>query len=700
MRGRKALLLTAALFAFSASAQQVDTTGVWYHLRHHDVGGAKTELQRLQEENPGWVPPKELTDAFSPPKAKPAPAASRSSPQGRKVDEMEAAIYAGRIDANKIEALSVEMRKRRDARGAEKIGRALLVRDRPELARGWMERAVNWSRPGSELHSAAVTGLAKSEQEIARLSAEQAAKAARKDIDLGWAALDAHDPKRAATYFAAAPQTEESRYGLILALSQSDAELDAACAPDGRSPRMEQACGDGFAERALAAYRAEKWDVVIALDARAHSLGLARSGTGVLTGWSHFRQGDYAAALQSFDAASAEPDAVAGIAQSLIALYRFDELAQRAATNPALAGPYRDQVGQLALIRQRATLAASVGAPGTAGYAAPSVSIGVYDRDKSGGVGADKIAELGASLTVQGAVGRDQFSGGVESGHLGTGSGGQSAMVTTPWAKWERQNIDDDYSLTLGTSPLSGAVGALPALGLGGEKDWQSIIGTVGFKVQPRYDSLLSEAGMRDPVTGATWGRVMEIGPQLGAVLLATEKLALSGSLAAATLQGHDVESNSRVSANLSASYSLEMGGFDYLRVGPFYGFDAYDKNENFFTPGAGGYYSPQASHSLGAFADFLTSQGKSWLLGGRIGGSWQYARQSGEATETQLGTDATLRGGVLLGHGVILGAFGRVTVSPSGRDKAAGLTLTMPLSGREGVFSADLPHFIDRSWP
>lgn len=699
MRGRKYLLLTAALFAFAAQAE-VDTTGVWYHLHHHDIGGAKAELRRLQEENPGWVPPQDLTNAFSPAKAKPAPATAKASAYGRKIDEAEAAIYAGKIDAKQIETLSVEMRKHRDARGAEKIGRALLVRGRPELARGWMERAVNWSRPGSEIHSAALRGLSASETEIARLSTEQTAKAARKDIDLGWAALNAHDPKRAAAYFTAAPQTEESRYGLILALSQSNSDLSTACAPDGRSPRMDQACGDAFTERALAAYRAEKWDDVIALDARARSLGLARTGTGVLTGWSHFRQGDYPGALQSFDAASAEPDAAAGIAQSLIAIGRYDELEQRAATNPALAGPYREQVGQLALIRQRPALAASVGAPGTAGYAAPSVSLGFYDRDKSGGIGTDKISEQGASLSVQGAVGRDLFSGGVESGHLGTGSGGQSATLTTPWAKWDRQTIDNDYSVTLGTSPIGGAVGALPALGVTGEKDWQSLIGSAAFKVQPRYDSLLSQAGLRNPVTGATWGRVMEIGPQIGAVLLAADKLALSGSLSAATLQGHDVESNSRASANLSASYSLDMAGFDYLRVGPFYGFDAYDKNENFFTPGSGGYYSPQASHSLGAFADFLTTQGKSWLLGGRIGGSWQYARQSGEATETQLGTDATLRGGVLLGHGVILGGFGRLTVSPSGRDKAAGVTLTLPLSGRDGVFAADLPHFIDRSWP
>lgn len=596
----------------AAYGQQVDTTGVWYHLRHHHIAAAKSELNRLRDENPNWVPPEDLLRAFSPPKVK------------------------------------------------------AKTRHHREIAKAPV--------PVYPLHQHIPTST-----------------------ELGWAALQANDPKRAAEMFSMGAASEENRYGLVLALSRSGDDIEAACAPDdGRSARILQACGDAFAERALTAYRAEKWNDVIALDARARSLGVGRPGTSLLAGWSHYRRGDYEAALQSFDAAArSEPDAAAGIAASLIAMNRYDELERRAATMSDLMLPYGEQVAQLALTRQRPGLASSVGMV----KMPPSISLGFYDRDKSGGVGADRISEQGASLTVQDVVGRDVFSGGIESGHLGTGDGAPSATLTTPWVKWDHQDIDDEYGVTLGSSPIGGAVGALPALGVAGEKDWQRVIATAAFKVQPRYDSLLSQAGMRD-ATGVSWGRVMEIGPQIGAVLLATDQLALSGSLSASTLQGHDVEDNSRVSANLSASYSLGVNGFNWLRVGPFYGFDAYDRNENFFTRGFGGYYSPQASHCLGAFADFLTTQGKDWLIGGRIGESWQYARQSGVETQTQLGTDATLRAGVLLGHGVILGGFGRVTVSPSGRDKAAGVTLSVPLSGRDGLFSIDLPRFIDRAWP
>jgi hypothetical protein len=212
-------------------------------------------------------------------------------------------------------------------------------------------------------------------------------------------------------------------------------------------------------------------------------------------------------------------------------------------------------------------------------------------------------------------------------------------------------------------------------------------------------------AGQRDASTGESWGRVVEIGPQLGGILLADKDISVSGSVAYGSLQGHDVASNDHVAATLSASYSLHVDGFDYLRVGPSYAYDAYSRNQFFFTPGYGGYYSPQASHAPGLFTDFLTDQGQSWLVGGRVNGSWQYSRQAAEAsfagvTQTELGTDTTLRGAVLLGRSIILGAFGRVTISPSGRDKAAGLTLTVPLEGREGLFADDLPRFIDRAWP
>jgi hypothetical protein len=736
----KSFLRTAALLALAGAAHaqpgpgQVDTTGVWYHLRHNNRPAAHAELDRLKDEHPDWQPSQDLLQALAGKTKAPAKSVADQDAYTRRLDAAESAIRGNHIDPKAIESLAAEMRPRHDASGAERIGRALLDHDRPELARGWMERAVGWSRPGSQLHKDAAASLARANEAIAHSQIAEAEGAARRAAaaghwslaeqlasiaeaggssrirtDLGWAALDANEPARAAGYFAAGRQNEESRYGRALALSRFQANPDllaVACGPEDRSERTATACGDAFAAQALAAYNDGHWDQVLALDARARALGLARPGTGVLAGWSLFRKSDYEGALQRFDAAASDPSAAEGIAQSLIALGRYDELKTRSAAMPALAEPYRKQVGDLALLRQRPALAASVDAAGTAGIEEiPSLTAGFYDRDKSGGMGADKIAEQAAAVTLKTVLGQDILSAGLETAWVRNGLSADNATLATPWMKWERQAVDSDLSATLGSSPIGGAVAALPAIGVAGEKDWSSVIGTAAFKVSPRYDSLLSMAGQRDVATGNRWGRVVEIGPQIGGILLAEKDISVSASLAYGRLEGHEVAGNDHAEANLSGSYSLRLDGFDYLRLGPFYAYDAYGRNEFFFTPGYGGYFSPQASHALGLFADLLTDQGKGWLVGGRVSGAWQYSRQAAEAsfggiTQTELGTDSTLRGGVLLGHSVILGGFGRITISPSGRDKAVGVTVTVPLSGREGLFADDLPHFIDRAWP
>jgi hypothetical protein len=165
---------------------------------------------------------------------------------------------------------------------------------------------------------------------------------------------------------------------------------------------------------------------------------------------------------------------------------------------------------------------------------------------------------------------------------------------------------------------------------------------------------------------------------------------------------------------NVSLTYEIKPEGLDYLRIGPLYGFDRYGNNQNFFTLGNGGYYSPQAAHSAGAFVDFLTDEGKRWQIGGRVTGTWQHSREDAGIrfpraddgsrfrgqVQTQFGTDSVLRASFLASPHIILGGYGRITYSPSGRDAALGISLTVPFGARSAVFSSDLPHFADRSWP
>ena len=42
----------------------VDLTGFWYHIRHGKLDAARSELSRLQDENPYWQPPGEATQTL------------------------------------------------------------------------------------------------------------------------------------------------------------------------------------------------------------------------------------------------------------------------------------------------------------------------------------------------------------------------------------------------------------------------------------------------------------------------------------------------------------------------------------------------------------------------------------------------------------------------------------------------------------
>jgi hypothetical protein len=265
-----------------------------------------------------------------------------------------------------------------------------------------------------------------------------------------------------------------------------------------------------------------------------------------------------------------------------------------------------------------------------------------------------------------------------------------------------------------GLSPIGGIVDPLPVGRVQVEHSWNKIIGTLTVKAAPLFDSVLAMSGLRDPTTGRTWGRAVEIGPEAGVVYLFTDTLAGSVSAAASSVRGHNVQANGHITFNASLNYTFKPTGFDFIRVGPTYGFQHYSRNENFFTLGHGGYYSPDRIHSLGAFVEFQTDEAKRWQLAGRVSGGWTHKVEASApqfpladngavflgARGSEFTTDSVLRGTVMLGDHLRLGMMGRYTQAPSGRDYAGAVTLSIPFGGRSATFSTELPRVLDRSWP
>ena len=117
--------------------------------------------------------------------------------------------------------------------------------------------------------------------------------------------------------------------------------------------------------------------------------------------------------------------------------------------------------------------------------------------------------------------------------------------------------------------------------------------GRLWFERRPVTDSVLSYAGAYDPVTGEEWGSVQRTG---GGASFAQERDG-SGFYADASyfkMDGRNVRGNDRLQANAGGYLQAMATANSVLTVGINGNYQAYDNNQNNFSFGHGGYFSPQ----------------------------------------------------------------------------------------------------------
>ncbi|HYZ48493.1 MAG TPA: cellulose synthase subunit BcsC-related outer membrane protein, partial [Sphingomonas sp.] len=135
-------------------------------------------------------------------------------------------------------------------------------------------------------------------------------------------------------------------------------------------------------------------------------------------------------------------------------------------------------------------------------------------------------------------------------------------------------------------------------------------------------DSVTSYAGSKDPVTGQVWGGVTQTGGrgQLELGVGAGTAYLYGGY---ASLNGKNVASNTRHEAGAGISYPLLRRGDSVLTSGLDVTYFAYDNNQNNFTFGQGGYFSPQNYVAVSLPVEYSSHAGK---LGYTVGGAIGYA--------------------------------------------------------------------------
>jgi tetratricopeptide (TPR) repeat protein len=180
---------------------------------------------------------------------------------------------------------------------------------------------------------------------------------------------------------------------------------------------------------------------------------------------------------------------------------------------------------------------------------------------------------------------------------------------------------ETSFSAEAGSTPLG-----FPRPTVQGDIRWTPRWGDFGIALEafrrPVTDSLLSFAGLVDPVTGRIWGAVLKNAGRLEASYAPADIL-LFAFFQYGVLQGTEVAVNTDLEGGaggegtfLRRGDSLVTGGLDGIYMG-------YGSNERFFTLGQGGYFSPQAFVHVGASVRWRGGSTFRWDLKAEPGFNW-----------------------------------------------------------------------------
>ncbi len=152
-------------------------------------------------------------------------------------------------------------------------------------------------------------------------------------------------------------------------------------------------------------------------------------------------------------------------------------------------------------------------------------------------------------------------------------------------------------------------------------------------------DSLLSYAGTVDPASGRSWGGVVRDRAYFGG-RFSDEETTVYGSLSAADVDGHRVDSNTEWRADAGFTRRAASGAGWVARLGGSVEALGYASNRSHFTLGHGGYFSPEKFLSLGPVFEL---EGRKDQRSFRIEGgvAWQEVR---EDSSDFFPTDAALQ--------------------------------------------------------
>ena len=483
---------------------------------------------------------------------------------------------------------------------------------------------------------------------------------------IGWGFYNADDLGSAGIWFSQAldwnPKLGEAAYGLALTKFRegdlSSAEAIVNVRRDSY-PKMNSLEADIYVRRGLDYYSMRRYGQSLEFMQKAAALRPLTRNEQIILAWNYYYTKNYqesAAMFERLYAQGRDEQSAQGLYSSLSKLQDYEQLDRLATAGGPLKEVYATyearQYYEAGLYRASADVGGQLVYPELVNLNGPSAAFGLGYRTKSGTEGEGQLS-TGILPIIQGQFSPAEktiISGWLKRITLDAGTLAPGARVGlfprqfTQYAfepETEFNNLWEfgigfayidwwSFYFNLSTTPQNGPLSARPTGNAG--IIYRDLQGYVQAEIYGRsiQESLLSYVGMRDPYSGRTWGRVIETGGSLSVFRSIGGNNTIFAKASYGWIDGTEVEDNTHFAAVVAVAHEFKVRGFEFVTLGPAVSYESFENNQNFFTFGHGGYFSPQSMLQGIIQVQFLTEEGKRWLAGGMAGAGVQSNEQNG----------------------------------------------------------------------
>jgi len=481
---------------------------------------------------------------------------------------------------------------------------------------------------------------------------------------LGWAYFNRNEYSSAGMWFNQALEwnssSGEAAYGLALSKFREGDLSSAEAIANFRVnsyPKMKTLLGDIYSRRGTEAYENKQYDESLQYFNKAGSMRSLSRNEQIIVAWDLYYTKQYEQSAELFQKLYRNsPDRVA--AQGAYAAYSKTKSYDKLDSLSGAGGPLRDMYYtydaksymSANLFRAAADSGGAKVYPVLQNLNKPSIAAGFGYRTKSGSAGEGQLEVVTFPVIQAQVFPANKFMLSAALTHLSLNSGDlpNGAQVGTPPAVYTPYNYqpttsEDDlwefnvrleyqdwisWYIQLGTTPINGPLQSRPTGSAG--LIWRDNSGYVQGEIYSKSikESMLSWVGIVDPYTGNQWGRVQETGGNLQFFHSVGEDNTIFLKGGYGTIDGTNVEDNTHLYGTAAFAHLIDMPGYEYFTIGFALSYEQFDNNQNHFTYGNGGYFSPQYLLQGIIQAQFLTEEGRRWLAAGSVGAGVQNNKQ------------------------------------------------------------------------